>query len=175
MASIGLNTAFTAASALAGVRFDPFLSANFLVEVEGLVVGGFSEVSGLEIELEYEEISEGGGDTHHLPTGTKHSNLVLKRGMTDLDLMWAWQDEINQGVVNPRNGTIFLLDAQHLPAMWWNFSQAFPVKWSGPQLDASSGVVAVETIELVHHGLTKPKSSLALSVSRASARGVVQP
>lgn len=174
MPSIGLNTAFTAAGALVGIRFDPFLPANFLVEVEGLIVGGFSEVSGLEMELEYEEISEGGGPTHHLPKGTKFPNLVLKRGVTDLDLMWVWQDEINRGVVNPRNGTVFLLDAMHLPAMWWNFKDAFPVKWTGPELNAESTSAAVETIELVHHGLTKPKSSLALSVSRAAIGGVMQ-
>ena len=34
---------------------NPYTAFNFLVEIQGLVVGGFSEVSGLQAETETEE------------------------------------------------------------------------------------------------------------------------
>jgi phage tail-like protein len=37
----------------------------------------------------------------------------------------------------------------------WNFAQAYPVKWVGPELKADSSTVAFETIELAHHGIKK--------------------
>ena len=53
--------------------------------------------------------------------------------------------------------------------MWWNFQNAYPVKWSGPALNAESTNVAVETVELVHQGIVKPKESTALSAARGLA------
>jgi len=43
-----------------------------------------------------------------------------------------------------------------LPVMWWDFADAFPVKWTGPMLNASSSAVAVESFELRHRGLSRP-------------------
>jgi phage tail-like protein len=35
----------------------------------------------------------------------------------------------------------------------WSFADAFPIKWAGPNLNASSNQVATETLEIVHGGL----------------------
>ncbi len=69
---------------------DPYFSFQFLIEINGLITGGFSEVSGLQVEIETEEYREGGTNdyVHKLPKGTKYSNLVLKRGITDSDVLW---------------------------------------------------------------------------------------
>ena len=170
--SVGLNAGFAAATNLLGVRLDPYLGCNFLVEIEGLLAGGFSEVSGLDSQVEFEEVEEGGRNdyTHKLPTRTKYpQNLVLTHGLTDLDWLWAWYDDVAHGIITRKNGTIFLLDRQRIPAMWWNFKDAYPVSWSGPQLQAGSGTVAVETVELVHRGISKPAESRAWSAARAAA------
>lgn len=159
------------ASAL-GFRSDPYLGCNFFVEIQGLLVGGFSEVSGLESQVEFDEIEEGGrnGYTHKLPTRVKYSqNLVLTHGLTNIDLLWSWYNDVTQGIVERKNGTIFLLDNRRIPAMWWDFKDAYPVSWSGPQFQADSGAVAVETVELVHRGITKPAASRAWSAGRAAA------
>ena len=68
-----------------GERKDPYLGFHFRVEIEGLVAGGFSEVSGLQAEVETEDFKEGGanGFTHKLRKPTKYPNLVLKRGLTN--------------------------------------------------------------------------------------------
>ena len=176
MPTLGMSAAF-ATTDLLGSRLDPYLACNFLVEIEGLLVGGFSEVTGLECEVEYEEIEEGGVNdyTHKLPTRTKYSqNLVLKHGLTDIDTLWAWHHEITQGEITRRNGSIYLLDRQQRPAMWWNFKGAYPVKWEGPELRADAGEVAVETVELVHQGIVKPRLSRMLSAARLAVSIVSQ-
>ena len=75
-------------------------SFNFIVELAkpNKVLGGFSEVSGLEMNTEFEEYKEGGVNTfvHKLPTITKYQNLVLKRGMTDSNTLYNWEKEVAQ-------------------------------------------------------------------------------
>lgn len=166
----GVNAVTSAAGALA-VRLDPYLGLNFVVEIDGLIAGGFREVRGLESSVEVRQLAEGGvnGYLHQLPGETRYPNLVLSRGLTDLDTLWVWFDEVSRGVVHRRHITVMLLDNQRLPAVWWDVRDALPVKWSGPRLDAGGGgEVAVESIELVHRGITKPALSRALSGARAA-------
>jgi phage tail-like protein len=137
---------------------DPFHTFNFFVEVEGLLVAGFSECSGLQVETEVEEYREGGLNdyAHHFRGRTKYSPLVLKRGLTINNQLWRWHQEVIQGTFERKNGTIYLLDAMHIPVIWWNFKKAFPAKWSGPELRANSTDVAIESVELIHQGLSSP-------------------
>ena len=152
------------------VRLDPYLPYNFLVELGGLIVGGFSEVTGLSSEVQLESYQEGGvnGYAHEFLGAVKYPHLVLSRGITDLDILWDWYSLTTQGRPLLLNGTIMLLDNQRLPVMWWNFTDAYPVKWEGPQFNANNtDQVGIETIELVHRGLIKPLASQALSATRA--------
>lgn len=171
-----VNGALAAASGALGVRLDPYLGFNFLVEIESLVVGGFTEVGGLSVETEVTPFREGGQNAyvHMLAGPTKYPNLVLKHGVTDVESLWLWQQEVATGRITRRNGTIYLLDRQRLPAMWWNFQDAYPVKWQGPALRADSGTVAVETVELVHRGIEKPMASSLMSGARLAASLVSQ-
>jgi phage tail-like protein len=141
-----------------GIRLDPYLACNFLVEIEGLLVGGFSEVTGLQVEVEVEDYKEGGLNeyVHKLAGPTRYpSNLVLKHGLMVADTLWEWHHEVTQGIIKRRNGSIMLLNSAREPRWWWNFRGAYPVRWSGPDLRAISAEVAIETLELVHRGLTK--------------------
>lgn len=147
----------TAASSL-GLRNDPYAAFHFLVEIEGLLAGGFSEVSGLQVETEFHDYREGGLNEyiHKLPGPTRYpQNLVLKHGLTDIDTLWVWHQDGVHGKFKRRNLTIYLLSAAGIPAMYWNVLQAYPVKWAGPDLRAESATVAFEAIELVHQGITK--------------------
>ncbi|HEX2223482.1 MAG TPA: phage tail protein [Thermoanaerobaculia bacterium] len=169
MINLRLNAAATLAAHRLGIRNDPYTAFNFLVEIEGLIAGGFTEVSGLQVETAVEDYQEGGQNeyVHKLPGPTRYpSNLTLKRGLTDVDSFWRWHRGVIAGSFQRKNGTIYLLDRRGLPAMWWDFKQAYPVKWSGPDLRAASNEVAVETVELAHRGLSKPGLSLALSALR---------
>jgi phage tail-like protein len=139
-----------------GIRYDPYMSFNFLVEIDGLLTGGFTEVSGLESELELEEYAEGGMNkfTYQFPKRVKYPNLVLSYGLTDVDTMVDWYEDASKGKIKRKNGTIILLNRNRIPVMSWDFKKAYPVKWVGPELNASNGTeVAVEKIELVHQGI----------------------
>jgi len=140
-----------------GERKDPYLSFRFLVEIEGLVVGGFSEVSGLQAETQVEEYREGGVNDfiHRLPKETRYPNLTLKRGITDSDVLWKWHQDVVNGKVTRKSGYIVLLDSEGNESWRWNFIDAYPAKWVGPDLGADSNTVAFETIELVHNGIKK--------------------
>jgi len=74
-------------------RVDPYLNFRFLVEINGQVVAGFSDISSIECEIDTEEYQEGGVNdhVHHLLKAAKYRNLVLKRGLTDSDVLWKWR------------------------------------------------------------------------------------
>lgn len=138
-------------------RNDPFSVFRFEITLDDLAKGGFSECSGLTLETEMKDYMEGGLNTHvrKFPGRTKQSNLTLKRGIVDRTL-WDWFYELSQGRVVYRNGTIVVKDPSGRDdVMEWRFSRAFPLKWVGPDLNATQNNVAVETIELCHHGLER--------------------
>ena len=154
---IGLNAALVAGATASLLGHDPFMSYNFAVEIGGVVVGGFSEVSGLSSEIELESYQEGGLNSyvHKFPKHTTYPNLVLSRGLINIDLFYIWYQATNQGLIQQLNGTVIVLNNQQIPVMWWTFKKAYPVKWEGPQLNASNDEIAVEKIELVHQGISK--------------------
>ena len=171
---LGLNTALTGALGALGARLDPYLAVNFLVEIEGLIVGGFSKVEGLDSAIDTQDYVEGGRNdyVHKVLKGTIYSPIVLSHGLTDLDTLWSWHERVRRGVIQRKNGTVMLLDTRRLPVMWWNFAGALPVKWAGPSFDASAdSQVAIERVELVHRGITKPIAGQLLPAVRAVASG----
>ncbi len=172
MPILPINAVFSAGATLRDSRREPHMAFNFLVELEGILAGGFMEVSGLESEIRTEEYREGGVNdfVHYFPTRVEYPRLILSHGVTDSNTLWSWYDAAATGNIRRKNGTIMLLDRQLVPVMWWNFKDAYPVRWVGPQLNAADATgFAVERLELVHHGLTKPAASLALSVARIGA------
>lgn len=137
-------------------RVDPFLTFNFTVEIHGLVVAGFNDVSGLAVETEVETFREGGlnSQEQQLPGATKvPTRLTLKRGLTDADALWAWYQRVMQGQIERKDISILLMDASGKGHWRWNFVAACPVKWTGPELKASSAEVAFETVEFLHKGV----------------------
>jgi phage tail-like protein len=162
MPSLGLNAAFSLATNLTGIRADPYQSFNFLIEIDDILTGGFSECTGLQVETETEEYKEGGvnGYVHRFIGHTKNPPLILKHGLTQIPGLWMWYQEVAQGIDQGKfkrhNGTIYLLNKQRIPVMWWNFKEAFPYKWTGPEFRADSNSVAFESIELFHKGLSRP-------------------
>ncbi|MEP6501230.1 phage tail protein [Microcoleus vaginatus] len=158
MPNLGLNARLSLASNLSGIRFDPYNASNFYLEIEGLITGGFSEVTGLESEIELESYQEGGvnGYSHQFPRRTRYPNLVLSHGLTLNDTLWTWYQSAAKGNIQLKNVTIILLDGQQIPVMLWNFKNAYPVKWSGPTFNArNANEVAVERLELIHQGVDK--------------------
>ncbi|HSB52642.1 MAG TPA: phage tail protein [Dissulfurispiraceae bacterium] len=140
-----------------GQNPDPYRGFRFRVEIDGIAVAHFSDVSGLQVETETEPYEEGGLNdfVHQLPKRTKFQNITLKRGITDVDEIWQWHQEVVSGKFKRKNGSIILLNEAGEDTWRWNFSKAFPVKWTGPELKADSNTVAFESVELAHHGIKK--------------------
>jgi phage tail-like protein len=139
-----------------GERNDPLLTHAFAVELDGLIVGGFAEVSGLGLEVETLDYREGGVNTylHRLPGPARApASLTLRRGVGD-DALWAWMDDVAAGRISRRNGSVMLLDAGQ-EAVRWDFVDGYPVRWSGPELRAGSATVALESLEIAHRGLSR--------------------
>jgi len=153
-----LNVGLSFANSLTRIRFDPYNASNFYLEIEGLITGGFSEVTGLESEIELESYQEGGlnGYSHQFPRRTRYPNLVLSHGLTLNDTLWTWYQSAAKGNIRLKNVTIILLNGQQIPVMLWNFKNAYSVKWSGPSFNArNANEVAVERLELIHQGIDK--------------------
>lgn len=138
-----------------GYREDPYLAFNFIVEIDGISVAGFSEVSGLSIETQVERKTFGGENHKEFVFlgQTKYSDLTLKNGVTNDEYLWNWYQNVVNGVIRRRSGSICLLDHSGTPKVWWNFIEACPIKWEGPAFNASSSAVAVESLVLTHNGL----------------------
>ncbi len=142
-----------------GQRTDPYRGFRFRIEIDGLMVGGFSEVSGLHHEIETEDYNEGGvnGYAHKLPKSVKYPNLVLKRGITDADNLWKWQRSVGkkQTKIDRKAVRIILLDEEGKEKITWRCLLAYPIKWTGPDLKADANGVAIESLELAHCGIER--------------------
>lgn len=145
---------------------DPPFTGKFVFTVDGITIGTFTEVSGLSVQVEVEELAEGGQNayTHRLLGRMKWPNLVLKRGVTDTDALFTWLSECsgegltrNGNKVVPREGKVSVLTANGTVLRSWEFTGARPVKWSGPRLAASSRELAVEELEVCHNGFRSSK------------------
>lgn len=151
--------AVTALQRAGAVRLDPFAPYNFVVEIDGLICGGFSKVEGIGASVSIETYVEGGRhhSPHFLPGAVEWNRLVLTKGLGLVDMLWRWFEATARGVIEPHNGMIMVLGAEGVPKVIWEFHEAIPVVWKGPTLDAESAqVIAIETLELVHQGLTQP-------------------
>jgi phage tail-like protein len=141
-----------------GDRNDPYRSYNFKVEINGIIRGGFRECSGLDSSqdpIDYREGNDKRRMTRKLPGLVKHSNIVLKWGITDPSELWEWRKNVMDGKPDRRDGSIVLLDENAQEKARWNFQSGWPSKWTGPTFNATGNEVGIETLEIVHEGLVK--------------------
>lgn len=140
-------------------RGDPFAAFCFEVRVDDIPLGGFSECTGLQREIEVQDYPEGGLNAylHKLPVRVKQNPITLKRGVADR-VLWDWHDELANGIVRRRSGAVAMRDPSGEQVVAeWRFERAYPVKWVGPALNATQNQVAVEQLDLVYEGLTRAR------------------
>jgi phage tail-like protein len=138
-------------------RIDPYLTGNFLVEIDGVASASFSEVSSLEVSIEVVDYRNGNSAENavqKLPGLDKFTNITLRRGMTQDLSLWNWMQTTLKGNVQRTSVSITLLDRDDNPVWRWNLTNAWPCKWSGPALKAESNEVAIETLEICYENLT---------------------
>jgi phage tail-like protein len=144
------------------IRNDPYAAYNFQVIVTGVsddgtaVSGSFNEITGMEVEIPPIEYRNGSEDTtvRKMQGLTKNpSNLTLKRGITGHTEFWKWVVEALNGKVRRTSGSIIMLDENRQEVMRWNFSRAWPTKYTGPSLGAAKNEIAMETLVLAVESL----------------------
>jgi phage tail-like protein len=127
--------------------------------------GGFQECTGLDIELDVQELQEGGRNDGVIRRigRAKYQPITLKRGMFSpkpdqraFTELWGWLQQLaSRDHVVRYDGTIEVLDAQAKTVVaTWTFARGLPSKISGPQLNARTGEVAIEELQIAHEGLT---------------------
>ncbi len=121
-------------------------------------VMSFQEISGLDVQSE--EIKYRHGDSPEfsvikMPGMKKVGNVTMKKGVFKSDnKFWDWFNQIKMNTIKRLPVTISLLDETGAPTMVWTLANAWPTKITGTDLKAEGNEVAIETIEIVHEGLT---------------------
>jgi phage tail-like protein len=136
-------------------------AATFLVEVDGVEIGRFMEISGLEVTVGVDDVEEGGENSyvHKLPGRMTWPNITLKRGITQNDSLLTWLNKSSGeqfaaagNKLARSTAAITLVGPSGKRLRAWEFDGAFPVKWSGPNFAVASSDMAIEELEITHHG-----------------------
>ena len=73
---------------------------------------------------------------------------MLKWGVTDSQELYHWHQQVIQGNLMRKNGSVVLVDSQGNEKLRWNFFNAWPSKWAGPTFNAKGNDVAIEELTL---------------------------
>ncbi len=134
----------------------PLTVFHFLVDWGGTKLG-FSEVTGLNIEVQPIEYRDGLSPEYSvvkMPGLKKYGNITLKRGVFKGDNeFFDWYNQIKLNKPERRDITISLLDEEHNPVMVWKVMNAWPTKITSPDLKANGNEVAIEQVEIAHEGV----------------------
>jgi phage tail-like protein len=142
-------------------REDPLVGFHFSVDIQGVVKGYFTEVSGLGSEhevIEHKVVNESGHEiVMKIPGRLKWENIVLKRGITSSLDVWDWRKKIEDGAVdgNRHDGSIIMFDQNLNPVARWEFKQSWPVKVTGPQPKSDSNEIGIEELTLAHEYIVR--------------------
>jgi len=135
----------------------PLAKFHFRVEWGGERLG-FTEVTGLDMQVEAIEYREGTSPEYSkvkMPGLHKFSNITLKRGSVAGDSdFYKWVNTISLNQVERRDVIISLLNESHTPVLTWKAKNTFPIKLAASDLKADGNEVAIETLELAHEGLS---------------------
>lgn len=135
---------------------DPFVNFNFLVETGGVLAAGFSEITGMNGEVQAVEYREGRdpqSNTRKLSGLSKYGNVTLKRGVVLDQDFFKWFKTGVDGDILRLDISILLLDEQRQEKVRYNLTNAWPVKFMAPDLKAAANEIAVNSLELAHEGL----------------------
>jgi phage tail-like protein len=144
-------------------REDVLVGFHFSLDLQGVVTGYFTEVSGIGSESEIAEskvVSEKGTQVVlKVPGRLKWGDITLKRGLTSSMDLWKWRKMIEDGDVKGarKNGSIMMFDQSLKAVAQWDFKNAWPSKITGPAPKSDSNELVVEEITIVHEYIVRTK------------------
>lgn len=122
---------------------------RFVVKIGDSAEAAFTECTLPALELEVEEIKEGGVNDYvrQLPGPRKSARLTLKNGIGKGAIV-EWCTKTMAGTFEKKGVTVVLLDVARNPVITWNIEAAYPIKWIGPNLKSDDNTIAIQTLEL---------------------------
>lgn len=140
----------------------PYGAFNYLVSLgngsPSDVVAGFSEVSGLSMEVSVIDYRAGNSPETaplKLPGIAKYCDVTLKRGLIGALDLYEWFGETrHMRSSRRRNVVIHLLGQEREPVFSWKLRSAWISKYAFGDLNARASEIAIEEITLVHEGLS---------------------
>ncbi len=133
---------------------DPAISVCFRLSVDGMELGSFTTCDGLGCEVAVEAREEGGnnGFVYQLPGRMKFTNIKFSRPVNaESANVAAWMASMVDNIQR-RTATIDAMTPDGSVLCSWNLDRVIPVKWTGPSFGVDKASVAIETLELAHHG-----------------------
>lgn len=137
---------------------EPGIGLRFTVVLDGHPLGNWQKCEGLTVSYDIETYKEGGlnGYEHRIPGRVKYETIKLTRPVDpSSSAVAAWVASV-QAVTSRGTAQIAVLDATGKPVTVYSLTGVFPSKYSGPNLDIGSNVIAMESLELIHNGFLGP-------------------
>jgi phage tail-like protein len=151
------------ATGLSGLPTDALAGYHFSIEIDGVAIAQFQEVSGISSEVDVIELKENTKDgkyvIHKLPGNRKPPSITLKRAKNSSKDLWDWHEKIFQGKVKEarKNGSVVLYDYEHAEVGRYNFLNAWPSKVTMSSLKAGSNEILMEEVTIVCEELHRAK------------------
>lgn len=145
---------------------EPTTTSRFLFEVDGVEIGMFREIRGLNVSISTTELEEGGQNSfvHILPGRMSWPHLIFRRGVTESNALFDWLNKssgegfaANGNKLARATGAVTVISADGHRLRAWEFDGVFPIRWSGPDFDSESDNAIEEELEVAHHGFRAKK------------------
>ena len=150
-------------SGLPGLSTDALAAYHFSIEVDGITLAQYQEVSGITSEMDVLELKENTKDgkyiLHKLPGNRKPPTITLKRAKNSSMDIWNWHKKIYQGDVAAarKHGSIVVYDYNNKEVSRYNFMNAWPSKVTTIALKSGATEIVTEEVTLVCEELERVK------------------
>lgn len=112
----------------------------FVVEIEGVVVGGFSKAGPLKLTFGVVEQTEGGAITvvDYSISKYKPDPVTLERGGSNNIELWTWVANQKKGIVDKRNVSIAAQDGQGNVTARWKLPTSIVKEFNAGDFDSKN-------------------------------------
>ena len=148
---------------LPGLPTDALVGYHFSIEIDGVSIAQFQEVSGITSEIEVVALKENNKAGHfiikQIPGNFKPPTITFKRAKNSSTDMWDWHQKAFEGKMGDarKNGSVVLYGYDHAEVSRYNFVNAWPSKVTMSGLKAGGNEVLVEEVTIVCEELHRVK------------------
>ena len=148
---------------LPGLPTDALAGYHFSIEIDGVTIAQFQEVSGIGSEIDVIDLKQNMKDgkylIHKLPGNRKPPTITLKRAKNVSMDLYNWHKDMLDGKVMKarKNASIVLYDYEMGEVARWNMINAWVSKVGTSNLSAKANEVATEEVSIVMEDFVRIK------------------